>query len=242
MTKLTSNMSNVTIINDVTIKNDVTKQTDVIDLPPPPSDLLDDLPPPPPQNFPDPPTPTVASIPPPPPVVAAPKVSSSNFVSAIPFKPKKPQENPTPSKYATPYKPPTTVAKQTTPTVAKENAAPAKPVQSSAALYKPPSWPRSKGPTPSLADLIMQDDVNKGKSPVVEPLGNVNKQGDKSPVTKSPANKSPAVKSPPAFKSPAAPVKSPFAPANNIAAKPRNDSPPDFIATPNNSKRDDDVP
>merc|ERR1719489_716962 len=146
MTKLTSNMSNVTI------KNDVTKPTDVIDLPPPPSDLLDDLPPPP-QNFPDPPTPTVASIPPPPPVAVAPKVSSSNFVSAIPFKPKKTQENSTPSKYVASYKPPTvakqtspTVAKQTSPTVAKENAAPVKPVQSSAAPYKPPSWPRNKGP------------------------------------------------------------------------------------------------
>ena len=72
MTKLTSGMSNVTI------KNDVTKPTDVIDLPPPPSDLLDDLPPPP-QNFPDPPTPTVASIPPPPPppVAVAPKVKKN---------------------------------------------------------------------------------------------------------------------------------------------------------------------
>merc|ERR1719489_558158 len=228
MTKLTSNMSNVTI------KNDVTKPTDVIDLPPPPSDLLDDLPPPP-QNFPDPPTPTVASVPPPPPppVAAAPKVSSSNFVSAIPFKPKKPQENSTPSKYVASYKAPT-VAKQTSPTVAKENAAPVKPVQSSAAPYKPPSWPRNKGPTPSLAELIMQDDVNKGISPVVTPLAadSVNKQGgDNSPVAKSPVVKSPAVKSPPAaYKSPAAPLKSPLAPSNTAAAKQRNDSPPDFVA------------
>ena len=68
----------------------------------------------------------------------------------------------------------------------------------------------------------MQDDVNKGISPVVTPLAadSVNKQGgDKSPVAKSPATKSPAVKSPPAaYKSPAAPVMSPLAPSTNAAA------------------------
>jgi len=238
MTKLTSTMNNVTIkpANDVTkTSNDVTTDLPPPDLPPPPTDLLDDLPPPP-QNFPDPPTPTAAtpaSIPPPPPVVAAPKVSSSKYVTGIPYKPKKPLENSTPSKFVTPYKPPATTAP-----VAKENKAPPKSVSFkptapsdfvSAAPYKPPSWPRSKGPAPSLADLIMQDDVNKSNAPVKQQKSPV-----KQPAANLPAEKSP-VKTPPAAKSPAA--------TTPPAAKPKDVyTPPDFVTDPSNGGKRDDSP